>query len=151
MDASGIEKLVDPVLNQEGAELVDLKLVRESGRLVLRFFLDKPGGITLDDCEHLSNRIGALLDESDAVSGSYVLEVSSPGLDRVIKKEKDFIRFTGKAVSVRLKAPREGRRNFKGVLQGFSEGRVLIEAQGQKFEFPLESIDEARLDYQAEV
>ncbi|MDD5657957.1 MAG: ribosome maturation factor RimP, partial [Elusimicrobia bacterium] len=151
MDASDIEKLVEPLLAQEEAELVDLQSLRESGRLILRFFLDKPGGITLDDCEHLSNRIGALLDEADAVAGSYVLEVSSPGLDRVLKKEKDFLRFAGKAVKVRLRAAREGRRNFKGTLIGFEAGRVLLEGEGGRWEFPLPEIDEARLDYSAEV
>jgi ribosome maturation factor RimP len=151
MEPSAIEKLVAPLLAQEGAEFVDLETLREHGRQVLRFYLDKPGGITLDDCEHFSNRIGALLDEADAVSGPYVLEVSSPGLDRVLKKEKDFLRFTDKAVQVRLRMPQDGRRNFKGVLRGFSDGKAAVECEGRRFEFPLGLIDEARLDYRAEV
>ena len=137
MDAGRIEELVAPLLTQEAAELVDLEFFRESGRQILRFYLDKEGGITLDDCEHLSNRIGALLDEADAVQGSYVLEVSSPGLDRIIKKEKDFIRFAGKAVQVRLKVAENGRRNFKGLLRGWREGKVLLQCEGKDFEFPL--------------
>ncbi|MBI5239640.1 MAG: ribosome maturation factor RimP [Elusimicrobia bacterium] len=151
MDTSAIETLVEPLLTQEGAELVDLEVLRERGRQILRFYLDKTGGISLDDCEHLSNRIGALLDEADAVAGSYVLEVSSPGLDRVLKKEKDFVRFAGQAVVVRLKLPQDGRRNFKGILAGFSDGKVKVECEGKPFEFPLPLIDEARLDYRAEV
>ena len=151
METAAIEKLVEPLLAQECAELVDLEVLREHGRQVLRFYLDKSGGITLDDCEHLSNRIGALLDEADAVSGAYVLEVSSPGLDRVLKKEKDFARFAGKPVQVRLKLAQDGRRNFKGVLTGFSDGKVRIECEGKPFEFPLPLIDEARLDSRAEV
>ncbi|HAM35932.1 MAG TPA: ribosome maturation factor RimP [Elusimicrobia bacterium] len=151
MDAGRIEELVAPLLTQEAAELVDLEFFRESGRQILRFYLDKEGGITLDDCEHLSNRIGALLDEADAVQGSYVLEVSSPGLDRIIKKEKDFIRFAGKAVQVRLKVAENGRRNFKGLLRGWREGKVLLQCEGKDFEFPLDLVDEARLDCRAEV
>jgi len=151
LDTAQIENLVAPLLAQEAAEFVDLECVREHGSLVLRFYLDKAGGITLDDCEHLSNRLGALLDEADVVPGTYVLEVSSPGLDRVLKKEKDFVRFAGKAVQVRLRTPQDGRRNFKGVLQGFSEGKVRVECAGSRFEFPLGLIDEARLDYRSEV
>jgi len=151
MEAAAVEKLVEPLLAQEAAELVDLELVRERGRQVLRFYLDKAGGITLDDCEHLSSRIGALLDEADLVPGSYVLEVSSPGLDRVLKKEKDFLCFAGQAVQVRLKAAQDGRRNFKGTLLGFSDGKVAVDCAGARFEFALALIDEARLDYRAEV
>jgi ribosome maturation factor RimP len=151
LDVAQVEKLVVPLLEQETAELVDLEVVQDSGRRVLRFYLDKPGGISLDDCEHLSNRIGALLDEADAFPGSYVLEVSSPGLDRVVKKEKDFIRFTGQAAKVRLRLPQDGRRNFKGTLQGFADGKVLLDCEGKRFEFPLALLDEARLDYSAEV
>ncbi len=151
MDTAQIEQFLAPLLTQESAELVDLQIIQERGSRILRFFLDKPGGITLDDCEHLSNRIGALLDESNAVSGSYVLEVSSPGLDRVIKKEADFERFKGKAVQVRLKLAQDGQRNFKGILLGSSEGKVAVECAGTRFEFPLALIAEARLDYRAEV
>ena len=151
MDAARIENVVEPLLTQEAAELVDIEWLHEHGRQVLRFYLDKKGGITLDDCEHLSNRIGALLDEADLVPGSYVLEVSSPGLDRVLKKEKDFARFAGKAVQVRLKVPQDGRRNFKAVLQGSVDGKVVIECEGARFEFPLGLIEEARLDDRAEV
>lgn len=151
MDTARIEGVVEPLLRQEEAELVDLEMVHEHGRQILRFYLDKKGGITLDDCEHLSNRIGALLDEADAVSGAYVLEVSSPGLDRVLKKEKDFARFAGKAVQVGLRVPQDGRRNFKGTLQGFVDGKVVVECEGKRFEFPLGLIGEARLDYRAEV
>ncbi|MCX5793994.1 MAG: ribosome maturation factor RimP [Elusimicrobia bacterium] len=151
MDAARIESVVEPLLAQEAVELVDIESIHEHGRQVLRFYLDKKGGITLDDCEHLSNRIGALLDEADLIPGAYVLEVSSPGLDRVLKKEKDFARFAGKTVQVRLKAPQDGRRNFKGTLQGLADGKVAVECEGARFEFALGLIDEARLDYRAEV
>jgi len=151
VDIARIETLVGPLLAQEAAELVDLEIVHEHGSRILRFYLDKEGGITLDDCEHLSNRLGAFLDETDAVPGPYVLEVSSPGLDRVLKKEKDFLRFAGKAVEIRLRVPQDGRRNFKGTLLGFAQGNVQVEVDGTRCEFPLGAVDSARLDFRAEV
>lgn len=146
-----LEKALTPLVEQESAELVDLTFHKEGPKWVLRVYLDKEGGITLDDCAYFSDRIGALLDEENLIDRSYVLEVSSPGLDRVIKKEKDFIRFSGKAVTLRLKAPEEGQRNFKGTLRGLSEGRVLLETGGALRQFARSLVDEVRLDYTAEV
>src|SRR5262245_15369984 len=107
-DLALIEKAVQGVLDQEAVELVDLRYVHESGRWVLRFFLDKTGGVTLGDCEHLSNRIGAILDLTDLLPRSYVLEVSSPGIDRLLKRERDFKRFSGYRVQVWLSTPEAG-------------------------------------------
>lgn len=151
MDKTEIEALVAPLLEQEGAELVDFTYAKEGPRWVMRFFLDKAGGITLDDCAYLSERIGSLLDSSSAVERSYVLEVSSPGVDRVIKKDKDFERFSGKPVKLRLKAPQEGQRNFQGVLRGLREGRVLLEVAGTTREFERPLVDLVRLDATAEI
>lgn len=141
-----IEKLIVPLLEQEEAELVDLQYRREGAQMVLRVFLDKKGGISLADCEYLSDRLGSLLDEAGAIAGAYVLEVSSPGIDRVLKKENDFQRFSGKRVKVVLKIPQDGRRNFKGRLLGFENGKVLVAAEDRPWQFPLEIIEEARID-----
>ena len=141
-----IENIVAPILEQEAAELVDLQYVRESGRQVLRFFLDKPGGITLADCERLSERIGSVLDVQDPIPESYVLEVASPGLDRVLKKEKDFLRFQGYRANLKLKEPLEGRRNFRGVLKGLESGQILLESEGKVFRLDINSLQEARLE-----
>lgn len=147
-----LEKAVEPLVEQESAELVDLTFAKEGPKWVLRVYIDKPGGFTLDDCEYFSNRIGALLDETDLITQSYVLEVSSPGLDRVIKKEKDFQRFSGKTVKLRLKSPQGGQRNFKGTLRGWKDGNVLVEVKpGETREFSFPLIDEVRLDYTDEV
>lgn len=146
-DLSQIEKAVEALLAGEAAELVDLRYLREGGRWVLRFYVDKHGGVTLDDCERFSDRIGALLDALDALPHAYVLEVSSPGLDRVLKKEKDFIRFSGHQVKLRLKAPRDGQRRFQGRLGPVAQGRLTLEEPGgRSLEVALESIEEARLD-----
>jgi len=143
--------LIAPLLEQESAELVDLAYVPEAGKMVLRLFVDKEGGVTLDDCAYLSERVGALIDEKNIIDRSYVLEVSSPGLDRVVKKDKDFERFAGQTVKVRLKAPENGRKRFTGVLRGLKDGKVVIVAGESTFEFTRELVDEVRLDYEAEV
>lgn len=146
MDAKELETLLTPLIEQEGGELVDMQWRREGHRWMLRLFLDKPAGITLDDCEYFSNRVGALLDEKDAISESYVLEVSSPGLDRVIKKDKDFARFSGKPVKLKLKLPENGQRRFSGVLQGLDEGKVAVQVGAELKKWPREGVEEVRLD-----
>ncbi len=146
MDAKEIEALLNPLIEQEGGELVDLQWRKEGSSWVLRLFLDKPNGITLDDCAYFSDRVSATLDEGDKISKSYVLEVSSPGLDRVIKKDKDFERFAGKPVKLRLKLPDNGQRKFSGVLKGLSEGKVSIQVEKDVKAFARENIDELRLD-----
>jgi ribosome maturation factor RimP len=147
-----LEKAIEPLVEQESAELVDLTFAKEGPKWVLRVFIDKAGGFSLDDCAYFSDRIGALVDERELVTQAYVLEVSSPGLDRIVKKEKDFQRFSGKTVKLRLKAPQNGQRNYKGTLRGWKDGKVLVETQpGTVQEFPFPLIDETRLDYTDEV
>ncbi len=151
MDAKDIEALLTPLIEQEGGELVDLQWRREGPQWVLRLFLDKQGGITLDDCAYFSDRVGAMLDEGDKIAQSYVLEVSSPGLDRVIKKDKDFERFAGKPVKLRLKLPENGQRRFSGILKGLNQGKVEIQVADDLKAFARETIDELRLDDSAAV
>lgn len=146
MDAKEIEALLTPLIEVEGAELVDLQWRKEGPQWVLRLFLDKSSGITLDDCAYFSDRVGATLDEGDKITRSYVLEVSSPGLDRVIKKDKDFERFAGKPVKLRLKLPENGQRRFSGTLKGLSEGKVAVQVEKDLRTFARENIDEVRLD-----
>ncbi|UPT72497.1 MAG: ribosome maturation factor RimP [Elusimicrobiota bacterium] len=147
MDAKEIEALLTPVIEQEGGELVDLQWRKEGPSWVLRLFLDKPAGITLDDCAYFSDRVSATLDDGDKISKSYVLEVSSPGLDRVIKKDKDFERFTGKPVKLRLKlAAENGQRKFSGVLAGLKDGKVGVLVEKNLKSFDRANIDELRLD-----
>lgn len=151
MDAKEIEALLTPLIEQEGGELVDLQWRREGHQWVLRLFLDKKGGVTLDDCAYFSDRVSATLDEGDKIPQSYVLEVSSPGLDRVIKKDKDFERFAGKPVKLRLKLPENGQRKFSGVLQGLKDGKVTVQVDKDLKAFARENIDELRLDDSAAV
>lgn len=141
-----VEKAVSGLLATEAVELVDMHYRQEGGRWVLRFFLDKHKGITLEDCEYLSGRIGGVLDAMDAIPHAYSLEISSPGLDRVIKKPGDFARFSGHRVRVRLKAPLDGRRKLKGLLRGLEDGKVALEVDGRALQVDPVSIEEARLD-----
>jgi len=146
IDIKAIETAVDGLLQQEGMELVDLRWLQEAGRWVLRVYADRNGGVSLNDCEYLSNRIGGMLDAMDSIHGSYVLEVSSPGLDRVLKKEKDFARFAGYRVRLRLKEPLEGQRNFQGCLKGLEAGLVVVDTGTRTLNVPPAAIDEARLE-----
>lgn len=151
MRAEGLEDklraIAEPFLLSLGMELVDIGFVSEHGRKILRLFIDKPGGVTLDDCSSVSREFGTILDVQDVMpSARYVLEVSSPGLDRPLIKEKDFIRFAGKRARIRTKAPIDGRRNFQAVIKGVEGGCVLIEDfDGKSFRLSLPDIDKANL------
>ena len=151
MEAKEIEALIAPVVEQEGGEIVDLQWRREGHQWILRLFLDKPEGITLDDCAYYSDRVGAFLDEKNAIEQSYVLEISSPGLDRVIKKDKDFEKFTGKAVKVKIKIAENGQRRFAGVLKGLNGDKIAVLVGKETKEFARQNVDEVRLDDAAAV
>lgn len=138
--------LLEPVVEQAGYELVDLEYQKESGHWVLRLFIDRPQGITLDDCELVSQRVGAYLDEADPIPHSYLLEVSSPGVNRVLRKDNDFARFRGRLVSVRTYAPVEGRRQFRGELEGLEEGFVLVREGETLWRIPRGAVAKARLE-----
>lgn len=126
-----------------GYEMVDLE-VSNRGKL-LRLFIDKPEGVNIDDCVLVSNQIGNLLAVENDVDYDR-LEVSSPGLDRLLKKDADFIRFIGERVKVKLRMPLEGRKNFVGVLLGLEQGELLIKCEGLVQKIALTNIDKARLD-----
>ena len=141
-----IREIADRVAVAEGMELVDVEFVGRGRNSVLRIFLDKPGGITLGDCELVSGQVGAILDVEDFLPASYTLEVSSPGLDRRLVKPADYARFAGKQVKLVLKAPREGRRRFRGRLRGIEDGRIQLEEEnGLVLRFDYAEIQKANL------
>jgi ribosome maturation factor RimP len=141
------EQCIEPLAAAEQMEIVDVQFVVEQGKKVLRFFLDKNGGITLSDCERMSGLIGDTLEASGKFSEAYVLEVSSPGVDRVLKKEKDFVRFAGQRAKISVFAPVNGQRNFLGVIVSAANGAVTIDDEsGKKVTLPLEAIARARLE-----
>lgn len=121
-----VEAWLLPLLEEHKFELVDVEYVKEVGVWYLRAYIDKEGGIAVDDCELVSRRLGEWLDQEDFISDSYILEVSSPGLGRTLKKEKDFARSLGKEVEVRLYKPLNKLKEYRGVLKAYDAGTVTL-------------------------
>ncbi|MFA7468403.1 MAG: ribosome maturation factor RimP [Desulfotomaculaceae bacterium] len=143
--ATTLEKLIAPGLDGMGIELVDIQYVREGGQWFLRLFIDQPGGIGLEDCQRVSEYVDPLLDEHDPVPHAYTLEVSSPGIERPLKKPADYERFTGRQISLNTFVPVAGRRKFKGVLMAASNHSVTLEADGNNIVIPMKQVASARL------
>lgn len=147
-----VEKVTSPVLAEHAAELVDLQFVHDHGQWVLRFFLDKGNGITLDDCAVISDHLGRILDAADLIPQSYSLEVSSPGVYRPLRKAGDFARFIGQRVDVTMYAPIDGRRHFRGNLRGVQGEEIQVEDYSQQvFSLPIAQIAKAHLDPELEI
>lgn len=140
------EELITPILKKNKFELVDVEYVREGGNWFLRAFIDKEGGITINDCELVSRELSERLDEKDFIPDAYILEVSSPGLGRQLKKEKDFKRSLGEAVELKLYKAINKRKDFDGILKDFNEEYLIIEQEdGQIIEFKRTEIAMVRL------
>ena len=141
------ESFLLPLMEEHQFELVEVDYVKEAGTRYLRANIDKEGGISVDDCEVISRRLGEWLDKEDFIEESYILEVSSPGLGRPLKKEKDFIRSIGKDVEVRLYKARDKRKEFTGVLKAFDKDTVTIEEDGNEILFNRPEIALIRLAF----
>ena len=146
-----VENLLEPILEADGIEVVDVEYVRERN-WILRIYIDKEGGVDLNDCQTISEKAGAVLDEKDLIPDNYMLEVSSPGLDRVLKKDKDFIRYAGEEVDVKLFAPLEGRKGvkaFTALLKGLAEdGSLQLELEdGESLILGRDKISQVRLHF----
>jgi ribosome maturation factor RimP len=151
VDRQAIEDRVAPlaerVAEREGCELVHVEYVNQSGRWILRLFIDRPDGVHIDDCAAVSRQMSAMLDVEDFIPHAYHLEVSSPGLDRPLRKGDDYRRFAGEPVSIRTSSPIGGRRRFRGILEKFENEVVTVtDESGTSFEIPLEKVSKARLD-----
>jgi len=138
--------MIEPLLEPDGIELVELEFKPGAARWILRLYIDTPQGVTLDDCEQVSRQVSALLDVKDPIARPYCLEVSSPGINRVLRKEKDFIQFAGSPVRLRTRAKIEGRRNFQGTLKGMENAMIVIEVDGKLFQISPDNLETARLD-----
>jgi ribosome maturation factor RimP len=137
--------LIEPVLARLGYELVELEYSAGRSQAVVRIFIDTAAGITVDDCERVSREVAALLDVEDPIPTAYTLEVSSPGFDRVLRTPAHFERFAGSRVFVELKAPREGRKRYTGLLKAVDAAGIELEVDRQKVEIRFEEIGKARL------
>ena len=140
-----VAALAAPVVEAAGCTLWDVEYVKEAGQWFLRLYIDKEGGISIEDCEAVSRPMSDLLDEADPIEGSYVFEVSSAGADRVLKTPEHFDQFMNTEVEVKLYRPREGRKEFVGLLQSYADGGVVIDMNGQSAEFTKQEIALVRL------
>jgi ribosome maturation factor RimP len=146
-----VRAVANPILSDEGMELVDIEYRRESKGWILRLTLDKEGGVTLDDCSRVSHEVGRSLDVEDFIQNPYTLEVSSPGLTRPLRTEKDFMKYSHRLIKVKTVDPIENRRQFKGRLLGVSENRIEIESDGGIFQIPLSNVAKANLEFDRDV
>ena len=141
-----IGPLIITALTGLGLELYDLAFVKEGANWYLRVFIDKPGGVTIDDCEAASRAVEKDLDERDPIEQPYILEVSSPGIDRPLKKDADYDRFKGSAVDVKLYKPLNRRKEYTGKLEGLQDGSIVItDGSGNTLRFPKTDVALCRL------
>ncbi len=147
---STLFRLCEPVLTDAGYELVRVEVIGVAGRKTARFFIDKPGGVNLGDCAEVSRMIDPVISENRFFVGPYMLEVSSPGLERPLVKPADYEKFSGRKARLKLRMPVNGRKKYTGLLQGTLNGKsVVIEIEnGQLAEIPLEAVSRANLVFE---
>jgi len=146
---AGVWSTCGPHLEANGYELVEVEMTNQFGQRVLRIFVDKPGvGFTLEDCTKVTHLVNPLLDDDEALGEQYMLEVSSPGIDRPLRRPDHFVRYAEERVAVRLEthAPVDGRKKFKGTLTGFESGVIRLECDGQPHEVSIDNLKRANID-----
>lgn len=127
--AARVQQLAEPVAGQLGLEVWDVRYEKEGGSWYLRIFIDKPGGVNIDDCERFSRTVDPLLDAADPIDGSYYLEVSSPGIERELTRPGHFVRYLGEKITVRLIRPVDGRRDYVGTLESYEEDTLTLRTE----------------------
>jgi ribosome maturation factor RimP len=149
LDRETIGKIIERIAARQGLELVHWEAVGPQNNFVLRIYIDKPGGVSHGDCELVSNQVGALLDVEDLIPNRYILEVSSPGIERGLYKKADYERFAGSRVKLRISQPLHGQRNFRGKLIGLVAENVSLDADGRgPIEIPFDQIVKANIEYE---
>jgi ribosome maturation factor RimP len=138
-------ELAEPLCLSEGMELIHVEFQRESGGRILRLYIDKPGGITVDDCATVSSQLGDILDIKLDTEYPYTLEVSSPGIDRPMSRFSDFIKFKGQTAKIRTAYPINGQKNFKGILQDVMDDTIVLQTDAGTAVIPFREITKARL------
>jgi len=145
----GIQNVVETIsrdIDELGYELIHAELAQQGNQLLLRIYIDAPGGIRVDDCETVSNRVGMILDVEDPIHSKYILEVSSPGLDRPLVRPEHFRRFVGEKAKIVMARKMLGRKRFRGEISEAGDFSVTIAVDGENFELPYEDIKSARVD-----
>lgn len=135
-----ITELAAPVVEGLNFELVEVEFLKEGANWYLRIYIDKPGGITIDDCQAVSEQMSDILDKKDPIDQSYYLEVSSPGLERPLKSEKDFAKYKGELVEVKLFQPVDGKKIFEGELMGLIDDKIVINLAGSNVEYDKDKV-----------
>lgn len=135
-----VYEIAKPIVDEHGFELVDVEYVKEGSNWFLRVYIDKEGGINIDDCQAVSEKLSVVLDEIDPISHAYFLEVSSPGLDRPLKTQRDFEKYRGSLVEVKLFKSIDGKKVFEGTLEGLYGTDVVIMHEGEQIRLPKENV-----------
>ncbi|HBC94043.1 MAG TPA: ribosome maturation factor RimP [Pelotomaculum sp.] len=144
--AATVAELIQPLFEDAELELVDVTFTKEGSGWYLRIFIDKPGGVGIEDCQDFSRKIEPILDEKDPIPQSYILEVSSPGIERPLKKLADYERFSGSLANITTYAPLEGKKNFRGRLISLRGNDVVLAVNGSEIIIPFEQVAGAHLE-----
>ncbi len=142
------EELALPLAEKLGVELYDVDYKKEGSDWRLTYYIDKPGGVSLVDCEEFSRQISEVLDQADPIEQNYILTVSSPGIERKLTKPAHFQAVLGKKIEVKLFTPKEGKRQFVGILKAFEENKVVLDCDGTEVTISLDEISAAKLVYE---
>ncbi|MDD2234036.1 MAG: ribosome maturation factor RimP [Desulfitobacteriaceae bacterium] len=140
-----VSVLAEPLIKEKGLELVDVEYMKEGAHWYLRLFIDKEGSVDIDDCTEVSHAVSELLDTSDVIPQSYILEVSSPGLERPLKKDEDFRRFQGKLITINTNKLYKGYQEFSGYLIGLENEEIILEYEGKRMAIPRCVVKKAQL------
>ena len=141
-----LETMLRPVVEDMGYEIVDVEFVKEGPNWYLRVFVDKEGGVSIDDCELISKALEKILDENDPIEQAYFLEISSPGIDRPLKRKEDFIKFNGEVIDIKHYKPFEGSKEYTGRLKAYDDdGTVTIETEEKEVSFAKKDVASVRL------
>lgn len=149
--ADNAAKIIEPVLTSLGYELIESEFIQEEGRHVLRLYIDREEGVTIDDCRQVSRAIDTLLEVEEVIPCAYNLEVSSPGIERPLRRKQDFEKFAGKNVRIKTKEKIDNRGNYKGRLVGVKGDDVIVNVDGTEYSVPIQQIFKARLEIDEEV
>ncbi len=143
-----VEELIAPVIDELGLELVDVEYVKEGAQWYLRIFIDKESGVDIDDCADVSRAAGEVLDQKDPITQAYTLEVSSPGLERPLKKDQDFERFQGRLARIITKEAFQGYKEFTGYLVGLVDDEIVLEYEKEQIRIPRDLVEKANLTFE---
>ena len=139
--------LIEPLLEDSGYELVEVEYLSMHGRWILRLYIDREGGVTIDDCVDVSRELGDIIEVKEIIGHEYILEVSSPGLNRPLRREKDFIKAIGNKIKLKMNRDLDGQKNFTGILKDYNKRIVFLETGGSIIELPFDNIEKSNLLY----